>query len=181
LGVGNGKRRRAMANQQLLGVFAEAQQVADAMTSLKDSGYPVEDLDIYSGSPYPEGSFGEQEPQHRVYVWPFIGAICGFTAALLFTAGTQVSYPLVTGGKPILSIPPMTIFLYEGTMLGAIVFTVLGVLFESRLPRRRLGLYDTRITEGYVGILVSCPPEQATRAERIMRDAGAEDVKTESR
>ena len=168
-------------NQLLLGVFAEPQHVADAMTNLKGSGFPVEDLDIYSGSPYPEGAFGEQEPEHRVYVWPFIGAICGFTAALLFTAGTQVSYPLITGGKPILSIPPMTIFLYEGTMLGAIVFTVLGVLFESRLPKRRMGLYDTRITEGYVGIMVSCPAEQATKADQIMRAAGAEDVRTESK
>ena len=168
------------SNQQLLGVFEDAEQVADAMTNLKESGFPVEDLDIYSGSPYPEGSFGEQEPQHRVYVWPFIGAICGFTVALLFTAGTQISYPLVTGGKPLLSIPPMTIFLYEGTMLGAIVFTVMGVLFESRLPKRRLGLYDTRITEGYVGILVSCPAERSPQAEQIMRAAGAEDVRSES-
>jgi hypothetical protein len=169
-----------MANRKLLGIFEDAQQVADAMTSLKGDGFPVEDLDIYSGSPYPEGSFGEEEPSHRVYVWPFIGAICGFTLALLFTAGTQISYPLITGGKPILSIPPMTIFLYEGTMLGAIVFTVLGVLFESRLPRRSMGLYDTRITEGYVGVLVSCPEERTSQAEKVLRDSGAEDVRHET-
>ncbi len=165
-----------MANHQLLGLFQDVQQVADAMTNLKDQGYPVEDLDIYSGSPYPEGAFGEAEPQHRVYVWPFIGAIMGFTAALLFTAGTQISYPLVTGGKPILSIPPMTIFLYEGTMLGALIFTVLGVLFESRL-KGKTGLYDPRITEGYVGVFVSCPDEHAPQAERVLREAGAEDVR----
>ena len=63
-----------MSNANILGVFPEAQQVADAMTALKENGFPVEDLDIYSGSPYPEGSFGEEEPSHRVYVWPFIGA-----------------------------------------------------------------------------------------------------------
>ena len=168
-----------MADQKLLGVFEEAQQVADAMANLKGDGFPVEDLDVYSGSPYPEGSFGEAEPNHRVYVWPFIGAICGFALALLFTAGTQVSYPLVTGGKPILSIPPMTIFVYEGTMLGAIVFTVLGILFESRLPKRSLGLYDRRITEGYIGVLVSCPEERTGRAEEVMRQAGAEDIRRE--
>ena len=169
------------SNQMLLGLFQEPEQVANAMTDLKENGFPVEDLDIYSGSPYPEGAFGEQEPHHRVYVWPFIGAICGFTVALLFTAGTQVSYPLVTGGKPLLSIPPMTIFLYEGTMLGAIIFTVLGVLFESRLPKRKLGLYDPRITEGYVGILVSCPAERSPQAEQILRSAGAEDIRTDSK
>jgi hypothetical protein len=170
-----------MANANLLGVFPEAQQVADAMTTLKNDGFPVEDLDIYSGTPYPEGAFGEHEPQHRLYVWPFIGAICGFTVALLFTAGTQISYPLVTGGKPILSIPPMTVIMYEGTMLGALVFTVLGVLFESRLPKRKVGLYDARITEGYLGILVSCPEDRVSRAEKLMKDAGAEDVRQEEK
>lgn len=166
-----------MANRKLLGVFEDPQNVANAMNSLKGDGFPVEDLDIYSGTPYPEGAFGEAESEHRVYVWPFIGAICGFTIALLFTAGTQISYPMITGGKPILSIPPMTIFLYEGSMLGAIVFTVLGILFESRLPKRNMGLYDTRITDGYIGILVSCPEEKATQAEKVLRDSGAEDVR----
>ena len=119
-----------MANRKLLGVFEDPQNVADAMSNLKGDGFPVEDLDIYSGTPYPEGAFGEAEPEHRVYVWPFIGAICGFTIALLFTAGTQISYPMITGGKPILSIPPMTVIMYELTMLHAIIFTVLGILFE---------------------------------------------------
>ena len=164
-------------NTHLLGVFLEPEQVAAAMTSLKDNGFPVEDLDIYSGSPYPEGAFGEEEPSHRLYVFPLVGALIGFTIALLLSAATQISYPLVTGGKPILSIPPMTIIMYEGTLLSAIIFTVLGVLFESRLPKRSLGLYDTRITEGYVGVLVSCPTERAAHAEQLMMDSGAEDVR----
>ena len=96
---------------------------------------------------------------------------------LLWTAGTQISYPLVTGGKPLLSIPPMTIIMYENTMLGAIIFTVLGVLFESRLPKRDLGLYDERITEGYIGVLVDCPEEKAGQAEALLKTAGAEEIK----
>ena len=168
-----------MANRKLLGLFEDPQQVADAMTELKTSGFPAEDLDIYSGSPFPEGSFGEYDPPHRLFMFPLVGAMIGFALGLLFTAGTQISYPLVTGGKPLLSIPPMTIIMYENTMLGAIIFTVLGVLFESRLPKRSLGLYDTRITEGYIGILVDCPEERAAQAESVMKAAGADEVKRE--
>ena len=40
-----------------------------------------------------------------------------------------------------------------------------------------MGLYDTRITDGYVGILVSCPEEKANQAEKLMLDSGAEDVR----
>jgi hypothetical protein len=112
-------------------------------------------------------------------MFPLIGAVIGFSIGLLWTAGTQISYPLITGGKPLLSIPPMTIIMYENTMLGAIIFTVLGVLFESRLPKLNMGLYDARITEGYVGIIVDCPEDRASVAEKLMKDGGAEEVKTE--
>jgi hypothetical protein len=71
----------------------------------------------------------------------------------------------------------MTIIMYENTMLGAIIFTVLGVLFESRLPKRDLGLYDDRITEGYIGLLVDCPEERAEQAETVLNAAGAEEIK----
>jgi hypothetical protein len=166
-----------MANQRLLGLFQDPQQVADAMGELKSNGFPPEDLDVYSGAPYPEGSFGEHDPGHRLFMFPLVGALIGFTIGILWTAGTQISYPLITGGKPLLSIPPMTIIMYENTMLGAIIFTVLGVLFESRLPKRNLGLYDERITEGYLGLIVECPEERAEEAENLLTAAGAEEIK----
>lgn len=168
-----------MANKKLLGLFQDPQQAADAMNDLKGAGFPAEDLDIYSGSPFPEGTFGEHDPGHRLYMFPLVGALIGFTIGILWTAGTQISYPLVTGGKPILSIPPMTIIMYENTMLGAIIFTVLGVLFESRLPKRNLGLYDERITEGYIGVVVDCPENKAADAESLMKAQGAEEIKKE--
>ena len=165
---------------KLLGLFQEPQQVADAMNELKGNEFAPENLDIYSGSPFPEGAFGEHDPGHRLFMFPLMGAIIGFSLGLLFTAGTQIAYPLITGGKPLLSIPPMTIIMYENTMLGAIIFTVLGVLFESRLPKRSLGLYDERITEGYIGIIVDCPQDKVAQAESLMKSAGAEEVKHES-
>jgi hypothetical protein len=164
---------------KLLGLFQDPQQVADAMDELKKNEFPPQDLDIYSGSPFPEGTFGEHDPNHRLFMFPLVGALIGFSIGLLWTAGTQISYPIVTGGKPLLSIPPMTIIMYENTMLGAIIFTVLGVLFESRLPKRSLGLYDTRITEGYIGLVVDCPADRVAQAEEVLTTSGAEEVKKE--
>ena len=164
---------------KLLGLFQDPQQVADAMDELKKNEFPPQDLDIYSGSPFPEGTFGEHDPNHRLFMFPLVGALIGFSIGLLWTAGTQISYPIATGGKPLLSIPPMTIIMYENTMLGAIIFTVLGVLFESRLPKRSLGLYDTRITEGYIGLVVDCPADRVAQAEKVLTTSGAEEVKKE--
>jgi len=161
----------------VLGLFREADRVADAMDALRAAGFGGPDLTVLSGAPYPEGAFGEEPVRHRLYVFPFVGAACGLAVGVLLTIATQLSYPLVTGGKPILSIPPMINVLYEGTLLGAIIFTVLGVLFESRLPDLGGTPYDPRISDGYLGVVVR-PSDRQAEAERLLRAAGAEDVVT---
>ena len=170
-----------MAKKEILGLFADDQTAADATDRLRTAGFGEKDIQIMTGCPYPDGAFGEREAKHRLYAFPFIGAACGLSVAILLTAGTQLSYPLVTGGKPILSIPPMAIISYEGTMLGAILFTIIGVIFESRLPRLKMGLYDTRITEGYIGIALNVPEERIGAADLALRQAGAVDVKKRQR
>jgi len=64
-------------------------------------------------------------------------------------------------------------------MLGALIFTVLGVLFESRLPWIGRALYDPRITQGYIGILVHTAPEREAGAIEALRKANPEDILTE--
>ena len=166
-----------MSAKQVLGIFRTADNAALATDRLKEAGFSGGDYQVLTGIPYPEGAFGEEAPKHRLYAFPFFGAAVGFTIAILLTAGTQISYPLVTGGKPLLAIPPMAIITYEGTMLGAIIMTIIGVIFESRLPRPVMGLYDTRITEGYIGIALDCPEERVHAADLVFRQSGAEDVK----
>ena len=64
-------------------------------------------------------------------------------------------------------------------MLGAIIFTVIGIIFESRLPKFQLDLYDNRITQGFLGLRVKAEPEQRYEVMQIMNSAGAVDVKTD--
>ena len=163
-----------MAKKNVLGLFSDAETAADATDVLKEKG--VGDYDVLTGSPYPAGAFGEEEPVHHVYVFPIVGALMGLTIAFLLTAGTQLAYPMVTGGKPILAFPAMLIISYEGTLLGAVLFTIIGIIFESRLPRARLDPYDPRITEGYIGLLVTCQEEQLEIAEQALRQGKAVDI-----
>ena len=168
-----------MARRPILGLFDDANSAADAGDGLRRAGIPETDVDFLTDTPYPEGAFGEREEPHRLYIFPFIGALLGLTSGILLTSMTQVAYPLVTGGKPILSIPPMAVVCYEGAMLGAILFTVLGIVFESRLPKLKAGLYDNRITEGYIGVLVNTEETQHGAVEGAFTEAGAVDVKRE--
>ena len=161
---------------QMLGLFREEEAVANATERLQQEGVSQEQVEILTDSPYPEGAFGEKEAKHKLYVFPFVGALLGLSVAILLTTATQAAYPMVTGGKPILSLPPMVIISYEGMMMGAILFTVLGIFFESRLPNLKAGLYDPRITEGYIGVSVEVPEGKTASVQQILRSAGAVEV-----
>ena len=165
-----------MAKLPILGLFESADHAADAGDALKAAGVPMTDYDFLTDAPYPEGAFGEREENHRLYIFPFVGALIGLTVGIMLTAMTQMAYPLAQGGKPILSMPPMAVVTYESTMLTAIVFTIIGILFESRLPAFKQGLYDTRITEGYIGVLVNVDEDQLAQTQALLTQAGAIDV-----
>ncbi len=163
---------------QMLALFKEAEAAASATDGLKLAGYSEEKFEIMTDSPYPEGAFGERITKHRLFVFPLVGGIVGLSASLAMTWATQAAYPLITGGKPILSLPPMFIVMYESTLLGAILFSVLGIFFESRLPNLKAGIYDPRITEGYIGVKVDCAPDKTNVMEQLFRKSGAVDVLT---
>ena len=65
-------------------------------------------------------------------------------------------------------------------MLGALIFTVIGVLFESRLPRLNLGVYDPRITYGSIGILARVPEDRADAAAAALRSIEHENIVLET-
>lgn len=166
----------AVKDEAVLGVYQEPEQVPGALDALRRAGFGAADLKVLTGAPYPEGAFGEEPEKHRLYVYPFVGAACGLAIGLMLTIGTQLAYPLDTGGKPLLAIPPMINVLYEGTLLGAIIATFFGVLFESRLPDLSGTPYDRRISEGYLGVLVLRLGQRRRTAIGILREHGAVDV-----
>ena len=101
----------------------------------------------------------------------------GFSLSLFLTTATQLAYPLITGGKPILSIFAMLIIMYEMTMLSAVIFSVIGIIFESRLPNINPGVYDARITEGYIGVVITVDDDDLDKAKKVLEKTGSEDIK----
>ncbi len=170
-----------MAIKPILGLFETADNAANAGDALKEANVDPRNFDFLTDAPYPEGAFGERPENHRLYLFPLLGAIVGLTIGIMLTSMTQMAYPMVQGGKPILSLPPMAVITYESTMLSAIIFTIIGIVFESRLPRVKMGLYDTRITEGYIGVLVNVEEDQLPSVSGILSGAGAVDVIQENR
>ena len=85
-----------MAKRSVLGLFPEDQvdEAANAMEALAAADYTTTEYEVLTGTPYPEGTFGEAEPKHKLFRWPLTGAACGFAIGLVLTAGSQLAYPL---------------------------------------------------------------------------------------
>ena len=162
-------------NTELLGLYEGPDEAAEAVGKLQESGFEDNAIEVLTATPYPEGAFGEQPIKHRLFTFPFAGAACGLAIGIAWVVGAQVSLPIVTGGKPVVAFPAIIQILYEGTMLGAVLFTIIGVLFESRLPDG-IGLYDERIADGYIGISVLAEEDRLQEARAVLNNAGAIDI-----
>jgi len=72
---------------------------------------------------------------------------------------TETSWPISTGNMPIVSWWPNMIIMFEMTMLGAILATVITLLVSGGLLRRRPLLYDPEVTDGKILVGVEDPAE----------------------
>ena len=90
-----------------------------------------------------------------------------------FVYFTQHSYPLVTGGMPIFSFWSTGVVFYEVTMLGAILTTFAGFLWESGLLSASKTIPVPTIAPGTVCIRVQCAPELAQTIRETLIHSGA--------
>jgi molybdopterin-containing oxidoreductase family membrane subunit len=83
------------------------------------------------------------------------------------------------GGKPIGSILPYVIIMFEMTVLFGALTTILGLVFNALLASRHQGTiaYDPRFTNDKFGVFVRCGADQAGAMESLLRGAGAEEVR----
>ena len=81
------------ANGALLGLFRDPEGAAKALDGLRSVGLS-KNAKVLTDTPYPDGAFGEEPENHKLYVFPFIGAMCGFSVGLLLNIGTQIWQPV---------------------------------------------------------------------------------------
>lgn len=62
------------------------------------------------------------------------GALAGFFLSFAFIIFTVLDWPLITGGKPLISIPAFIIVAFECTILFGGIVSLIGFLHLNRLP-----------------------------------------------
>jgi hypothetical protein len=133
---------------------ASAQRSVD---SLKALGLSDDDIAVMSSAPLEGHSFFDRDKNAPISLIAVLGGIVGCVGGIALTSLTQLSWPLDTGGMPIVSIWPNLIIIFEMTMLSAILATVVALLVTARLPRRLPDFYDPEISNGKILIGVSDP------------------------
>lgn len=70
----------------------------------------------------------------RMRYFALAGGLGGFGGGFLLALLTSVDWPLVTGGKPIISVPPFLLIGYLMTILFGSLVSFAGFLWLARLP-----------------------------------------------
>lgn len=159
-----------------LGLFHEPDSALAAAGTLKGAGFPTPEL----MSPVPiegvEEVLGEKKSVIKRFT--FFGGLIGGISGFVLAAGTAVLYVHPTGGRPIIPFPPFLIITYELLIFFGIVFTVLGFFISARLPAIRDRVYVPETAVDKFAVTVACDDdEHFKRAEAILREAGAEEVR----
>jgi len=162
-------------SRELLGIFTHLDALLQAIHRLRDAGY--RDSGVFSPLPRHELEEALAMGPSPVRLFTLVGAILGATTGFVLTIATSLHYPLITSGKPIVSIPPFLVIVFELTILFGALATILGMLLNIRLPRLKLQPdYDPRFSGDRFGLWVRCQGDQIDAAQRILHSCRAEEV-----
>jgi len=160
-----------------LGVFAHLDTTLDAIKRLRAAGHA--DFTVYSPIPRHELEDALGAPVSPVRMFTLIGGIAGCSIGAWLSLWMSEDWPVQVGDKPIGSIPPYVVIMFEMTILFGALTTILGILLNTLFARRRAGtiLYDPRFTNDRFGVFVPAGSDKVAAAEKLLRDAGAEEVR----
>jgi hypothetical protein len=166
----------------IYGLFADSDSARRAVAALRAESSRLrinpKGIVVISSEPLEGGDFGCKEQRTAMPWLATLGGLIGGTVGYALAAFTQRAYPLPTGGMPIVAMWPTGIIMYELTMLGAILTTIVTFLIAVGLPNYRRRLYDPKVSDGKILVGVS-EPDRDSRVEIQQRlyQEGAEKVK----
>lgn len=162
----------------LIGVFRELDAAVQAIEELKHE--KLGDITVYTPTPRHEFEHVLRPPVSVVRRFTLIGGLCGAVFGYWIAVWTSDYWPLVVGGKAIATWVPYTVFGFELMVLVGGLSTVVGVFVNGRIPRILATVgYDPRFSQGSFGVWVEPGPSDIPRAEQILRESGAVEVRYE--
>jgi len=148
-----------------------------AVQGLRAAGVADTEITVISGEPIENHELGHRDRSTWMWWIASAGGLTGLTFGTWLTWMTETAWPLPTGNMPIVSWWPNLIVMFELTMLGGILASVVTLLVTAGLPTFRAKLYDPEVTNGKILVGVENPqPASLSAIERALVVGGA-DVK----
>jgi len=162
------------AEVELVGTFAEEEKCVHAVEALKRDGIAFR---VFSPIPSEHLLHAIARGLSPVRFFVLIGGIAGVLTGIAVTVGTSWEWNLVAGGKPVVSLPPFIIIMFELMILFGGLSAALSFFVFARLPHfDPVAGWSERFGADRFGIAVACAEADITKIETLMREAGAEDV-----
>ena len=158
----------------IYGLYNSPETAQRAVNGLRAAGVANADIQVMSSEPFEEYEFSHKDSATWMHWIAGLGGVAGLTGAYLLTTLTQQSWPLKTSGMPIVAPWPNLIVMFEMTMLGAILATVLTLFVSAKLPRRLPPLYDPEVSDGYILVGVQRPAGGLTAGMTTALEAAGE-------
>lgn len=167
----------------LYGLYLDPESAQNAVDALRTASSELKfdgrRIIIASGEPHEGYEFTDSHVTvSGPYRYAVLGGIVGGTLGYLLTTLTQNSYPILTGAMPLAPVWTNGIIVYEMTMLGAILTTLVTLLIGARLPNFNGVISEPEIWAGKILVGVVDPPDGSEpELERRLQQAGAAQIK----
>jgi hypothetical protein len=162
----------------LLGIFGEPDSLLSAARLALDKGYNI--VEVYSPCPV-EGIdeiLGKSRSSIRYFT--LLGGFLGCCAGFALTIGVALRHGIITGGKPVIAIPPFLVIAFELSILVGALATLAGFLLKARLPGAlRDRTYHCDFSSDRFGLVISCEEEEINETRELLISADALEVKHE--
>ena len=158
-------------------LYSDPESAQRAVNGLHAAGLSHADIVVMSGEPFEEQPFAQQDKATWLWYIACAGGLIGLTFSTWLTRMTELAWPLQTGNMPIVAWWPNLIVIFEMTMLGAILATVITLFITAKLPSREPTLYDPRVSDGKILVGVENPSDSSAGAiEHALLSAGVAEL-----
>jgi hypothetical protein len=131
------------------GLYDDGSAAQQAVNRLRAAGVTDRDITVMSAQPMEDFEFGHMGGKSWMWWIACGGGLLGMATAFGLAWITEVWWPIDVGGLPTFAWWPNLIIIFELTMLGAILATVITLVISARLGRTST-IYDPAVSDGKI-------------------------------
>ena len=159
-------------------IFSSPTSLLEAVKTLRNKNYVIDE--VFSPVKVDQVEEIMDSNKSPVTWWTAAGGITGLISGFVLTSGTVQIYDLIVGGKPVVSLIPFLLVMFELTVLFAAIFNFISVIYYSGLRKKRtVKGYDPRFSLNKFGVLVSFAGHDQNDVNKLIETLKPEEVKNE--